>query len=77
MGSIKSSAGAVRRAVTGDGNGTDHARRRALQRLGGAATAVVLDAGGSTMGSEVFTVYTFGDSILDCARYNEYGVHPG
>ena len=29
------------------------------------------------MASEVFTVYTFGDSILDCARYNEYGVHPG
>lgn len=23
------------------------------------------------------TVYTFGDSILDCARYNQYGVHPG
>ena len=25
----------------------------------------------------MFTVVTFGDSILDCARYNEYGVHPG
>jgi lysophospholipase L1-like esterase len=24
-----------------------------------------------------FTVVTFGDSILDCARYNDYGVHPG
>jgi acyl-CoA thioesterase I len=23
------------------------------------------------------TVFTFGDSILDCARYNEHGVHPG
>lgn len=23
------------------------------------------------------TVYTFGDSILDCARYNSEGVHPG
>jgi lysophospholipase L1-like esterase len=23
------------------------------------------------------TLYTFGDSILDCARYNELGVHPG
>ncbi len=23
------------------------------------------------------TVYTFGDSILDCERYNTYGVHPG
>lgn len=25
----------------------------------------------------MLTVYTFGDSILDCARYNEHGVHPG
>ena len=24
-----------------------------------------------------FTVFTFGDSVLDCARYNPYGVHPG
>ena len=23
------------------------------------------------------TVHTFGDSILDCGRYNEHGVHPG
>lgn len=23
------------------------------------------------------TLYTFGDSILDCGRYNAYGVHPG
>lgn len=23
------------------------------------------------------TVYTFGDSILDCGHYNQYGVHPG
>ncbi len=23
------------------------------------------------------TVYTFGDSILDCGRYNPHGVHPG
>jgi acyl-CoA thioesterase I len=23
------------------------------------------------------TVFTFGDSILDCGRYNEHGVHPG
>lgn len=22
-------------------------------------------------------LHTFGDSILDCARYNEHGVHPG
>ena len=25
----------------------------------------------------MFTVVTFGDSILDCGRYNAYGVHPG
>jgi len=25
----------------------------------------------------MLTLYTFGDSILDCARYNELGVHPG
>ncbi|MDQ6695297.1 MAG: SGNH/GDSL hydrolase family protein [Chloroflexota bacterium] len=25
----------------------------------------------------MFTLYTFGDSILDCGRYNPYGVHPG
>jgi acyl-CoA thioesterase I len=24
-----------------------------------------------------FTVFTFGDSILDCARYNDYRIHPG
>lgn len=23
------------------------------------------------------TLYTFGDSILDCARYNDLGIHPG
>jgi acyl-CoA thioesterase I len=27
--------------------------------------------------SATLTVYTFGDSILDCGRYNAYGVHPG
>jgi hypothetical protein len=27
--------------------------------------------------ADKFTVFTFGDSILDCARYNDYGVHPG
>ncbi len=25
----------------------------------------------------MMTLYTFGDSILDCGRYNEFGVHPG
>ncbi len=25
----------------------------------------------------MLTLYTFGDSILDCERYNPYGIHPG
>ena len=25
----------------------------------------------------MLTLYTFGDSILDCGGYNDYGVHPG
>ncbi len=25
----------------------------------------------------MITVYTFGDSTLDCGHYNDYGVHPG
>ena len=27
--------------------------------------------------AETFTLYTFGDSILDCGHYNAEGVHPG
>jgi hypothetical protein len=27
--------------------------------------------------SATLTLYTFGDSILDCGHYNAYGVHPG
>jgi len=27
--------------------------------------------------ARMFTLHTFGDSILDCARYNDRGVHPG
>ena len=57
-----------------------NARRRALVRMLGAAAAASSAATG--LGREakergVFTVVTFGDSILDCARYNDYGVHPG
>ncbi len=26
---------------------------------------------------KMLTLYTFGDSILDCARYNQFGIHPG
>ena len=28
-------------------------------------------------GTGPVTLYTFGDSILDCGHYNQYGVHPG
>ena len=52
-------------------------RRRWLQRLIAGAAMIALDAAGSTKRRNGFTVLTFGDSILDCARYNEYGVHPG
>jgi acyl-CoA thioesterase-1 len=38
---------------------------------------IALDAVGSTKWRSGYTVLTFGDSILDCARYNDYGVHPG
>jgi lysophospholipase L1-like esterase len=33
--------------------------------------------GERTAAAETLTVYTFGDSILDCGRYNAHGVHPG
>ncbi len=62
------------------------ASRRVSRRtfLGAAAGAAALAAWTSQTvlqrshgGNDMFTVYTFGDSILDCARYNEFGVHPG
>jgi len=34
-------------------------------------------AAGADAAAAAFTLYTFGDSILDCARYNDRGVHPG
>lgn len=51
-------------------------RRRLLALLAGGAgltTIIGLFRGGKRMR----TVYTFGDSILDCERYNQHGVHPG
>src|SRR4028118_1083939 len=33
--------------------------------------------GRSEGAQEMLTVYTFGDSILDCGRYNPHGMHPG
>src|SRR5205085_8758373 len=50
------------------------------RRWFGAAAAVAAIAARTPFAATpkgMFTVYTFGDSILDCARYNEHGVHPG
>lgn len=54
-----------------------YTRRRWLQTLAAGAVAMVGGASCSTGNNGGFTVLTFGDSILDCGRYNEYGVHPG
>jgi acyl-CoA thioesterase-1 len=56
---------------------------RSLALLAAVVSAPVLaarDTGGSTAvspGTRMLTVYTFGDSILDCGHYNAHGVHPG
>ncbi|HEY8360877.1 MAG TPA: SGNH/GDSL hydrolase family protein [Ramlibacter sp.] len=43
-----------------------------------ALSAAALAGGGSGASAAAPpVVYTFGDSILDCARYNDQGVHPG
>src|SRR5215213_2519953 len=39
--------------------------------------ALVASQYSTTSAAETMTVYTFGDSILDCGHYNQYGVHPG
>jgi hypothetical protein len=52
------------------------ARRRFLALLaGGAGTAALLLR--RQYGQNMITVYTFGDSILDCGHYNPHGVDPG
>jgi acyl-CoA thioesterase I len=46
----------------------------------GAASIGVTAAGCARFTGErtqMLTVYTFGDSILDCGHYNQFGVHPG
>lgn len=47
--------------------------RRHFLALSAAAAA----SGGSTAAAPAVTVFTFGDSILDCGHYNAHGVHPG
>ncbi len=49
-------------------------RRQFMQAVGGAGVLTVL---GCNQQQAMVTLYTFGDSILDCGRYNEFGVHPG
>jgi acyl-CoA thioesterase-1 len=60
-------------------------RRRLLGMGGAGGLALGAVALGATLrphneegGDQVMvTLYTFGDSILDCGHYNQYGVHPG
>lgn len=46
-----------------------------MQAVGGAGVLTLL--GCDRRQQAMVTLYTFGDSILDCGRYNEEGVHPG
>lgn len=50
-------------------------RRRLIQLLVGAGFLTL--PGCDPRRQAMVTLYTFGDSILDCGRYNEFGVHPG
>jgi len=50
-------------------------RRRVIQAVAGAGVLTLL--GCNRQEQAMVTLYTFGDSILDCGRYNEFGVHPG
>jgi acyl-CoA thioesterase-1 len=67
--------------MTTDRDPRSAARRRWLGRSSGcglalAAQGVVAGAAG-LRASDLLSVHTFGDSVLDCGRYNPYGVHPG
>ena len=50
-------------------------RRQFLQTVVSAGVVTLL--GCNQQEQAMVTLYTFGDSILDCGRYNEFGVHPG
>ncbi|HEY9763608.1 MAG TPA: SGNH/GDSL hydrolase family protein [Trichocoleus sp.] len=50
-------------------------RRQVIQAGVGAGVLALL--GCSQQEKAMVTLYTFGDSILDCGRYNDLGVHPG
>jgi lysophospholipase L1-like esterase len=49
-------------------------RRWLLQAVGGVGLSLL---GCNQQEQTMVTLYTFGDSILDCGRYNQFGVHPG
>ena len=56
------------------------ARRRWLAALAGALLGPAPVSGRAepeSRGSGPLTLYTFGDSILDCGRYNAHGLDPG
>ncbi|MBW4443069.1 MAG: SGNH/GDSL hydrolase family protein [Plectolyngbya sp. WJT66-NPBG17] len=50
-------------------------RRQLILMAGGASAFTLL--GCNPRKQTMVTLYTFGDSVLDCGRYNEFGVHPG
>jgi acyl-CoA thioesterase I len=59
-------------------------RRRFIQAVGGAGVLTLLGCDKreaqlrrNQQEQAMVTLYTFGDSILDCGRYNEFGIHPG
>ena len=52
-------------------------RRRVLKVIASAAAAAAARVTNARVRNGMFNVVTLGDSILDCARYNEHGVHPG
>ena len=53
-------------------------RRRTLVALAASAVAMSCSRADDTARtSSMLSVFTFGDSILDCSRYNAHGVNPG
>ncbi len=50
-------------------------RREFIQAFG--AVSVLTLLGCNRREQTMVKLYTFGDSILDCGRYNEFGLHPG
>jgi acyl-CoA thioesterase-1 len=62
--------------------GAGRLSRRGFIGLAGLAALGAVAAGVGMLSRQrgekgMVTLYTFGDSILDCAHYNERGVHPG